>query len=481
MEYILNNYKPQNLYRFFEEICSIPHGSGNEAKIAEYLCNFAKKNNLEYYTDDVHNVLIKKKASEGYEEHPAVLLQGHTDMVCEKNADTLHDFEKDGLKIYEKDGWLYAEGTTLGADDGIAVCMMMAVLEDTTAKHPALECLFTVQEETSMVGANIFDYSLLSAKALINLDCESLDLATVSCAGGVRSDISFELDNYKLQNAPIKITVKGLCGGHSGIDIAKGRLNANIVMAKLLGELYRKTPFNLISINGGSKVNAIPRECECIISVFDKKEAKNKITALVANIKKRLTKEDKGFSVRVDNAKDYADTMFCFKDTYRIIGAMNLIPNGVYAMSSSMEGLVEASSNLGVVKTEGNKVTLCLMPRSSAEASLDELIMKIDTVAKLANANVIHHDRYPGWEYTKQDPVRDLFASCYKKHFGKLPEFEAVHAGVECGIIITNMGGNIPSVSIGATAQNIHTPQERLNLASLADAYSILLDMLSNM
>ncbi len=481
MNYVLSNYTPKNLFRYFEEICAIPHGSGNEAQIAEYLCEFAKKNKLEYYKDNIHNVLIKKKANPGYEDRPAVLLQGHTDMVCEKNADTVHDFEKDGLKLYEKDGWLYADGTTLGADDGVAVAMMMAVLEDKSAEHPALECLFTVQEETSMGGASAFDYSKLSAKSFINLDSENLDVATVSCAGGIRTDISFELDAYKIQNSAIKITIKGLVGGHSGIDINTGRQNSNIVMAKLLGALYEKMPFNLVSINGGSKVNAIPRECECVISVFDKKQAKEELKSLAEVIRKHLVKEDKKFSLRIDNANAVSETMFCFKDTYRVISTMNIIPNGIYTMSRSMDKLVESSSNLGVVKTVGNKITLSLMPRSSVEARLDEIIMKLDMIAKMVGAKIKHYDRHPGWEYSKTSKMRELFADCYEKKFNKKPAFEAVHAGVECGIIITNMGGEMDGISTCANVEEIHTPNERLNLRSLADAYEIMLDMLKNM
>ena len=401
-------------------------------------------------------------------------------MVCEKNKDVVHDFEKDPLKIYEKDGWLYADGTTLGGDDGIAVVMMMAVLADKNAKHPPLECLFTVQEETSMVGAIAFDYSKLSAKSFINLDCENIGYATVSCAGGVRTNISFELDEYKNQNSAVKVTVKGLAGGHSGGEINSGKKNANIVMAQLLGGLYEKMPFNLISINGGNKVNAIPRECEAVISVFDKKQAKEIIKGLADTVRKQLVKKDQKFSVRVDNANGVSDTAFCFKDTYRVISTMNIIPNGVYEMSRSVKGLVETSSNLGVVTTEGNTVNLYLMPRSSVEAKLDEIVMKLDMVAKMAGAKIVHHDRYPGWEYAPKSRMRDLFEQCYEKKFGKKPIFEAVHAGVECGIIITAMGGQMDGVSIGATVNNIHTPDERLNLASLADAYDIMLDMLQN-
>ncbi len=480
MNYILSDYKPSKLFRYFEEICAIPHGSGNEKGIADYLCDFAKKLSLEYYRDDLNNVLIKKNATPGYENHPPVLLQGHTDMVCEKNADTQHDFEKDGLKLYIKDGWLYAENTTLGADDGVAVAMMMALLAENDVKHPPLECLFTVEEETGMGGAIGFDYSRLSAKTFINLDSETLDSAIVSCAGGVKTEFVFEFDEYKLQNTPIKLSIKGLSGGHSGIDINSGRENANILMSKVLGKLYNKFPFNLVSINGGNKANAIPRECECVISVFDKKATKEDISAISKEIKKQLSKDDKAFTLKICSPEEKYEKMFSFKDTSRIISTMNLVPNGVYTMSSTMDNLVESSSNLGIVTTESNKVTLTLMPRSSKEEKLDEIIMKLEMLGKLSGAVITHSERHPGWEYRKESKIRDLFSNCYEKKFGKKPIFEAVHAGLECGIICSHLG-DLDGISISAEVCEIHTPNERLNLKSLSDAYEITLNMLENM
>ncbi|MBE6718667.1 MAG: aminoacyl-histidine dipeptidase [Ruminococcaceae bacterium] len=481
MEYILSDLFFQSHFRYFEEICAIPHGSGNESQIADYLCDFAKKHNLEFYRDSINNVLIKKNATEGYEDRPAVLLQGHTDMVCEKNADTIHDFEKDGLKLYVKDGWLYADGTTLGADDGAAVAMMMAILSDNTLKHPPLECLFTVQEETGLCGAYEFDYSKLQAKRFINLDSETLHTATVSCAGGIRTEIEVPFDNYPLQNSTIKITVKGLFGGHSGVDINTGRENSIILMAKLLGRLYQKSPFNLVSINGGNKANAIPRECECIISVFDKMTVKEEIKIIANEIKKQLIKDDKKFTVRVDNANNINSGMLCFKDTSRVLSVLNLIPNGVYTMSKSMEGLVESSSNVGIISTNEKTVNLTLMPRSSNEAKMDEILMKIEMLCKLTGALVSHHDRYPGWEYRKDSEVREIFSKCYEEKFGKKAKFEAVHAGLECGIICSNMGGELDGISICAEVEEIHTPKERLDLQSLSDAYEITTKMLEQM
>ncbi len=480
MNYIITGYKEQNLFKYFEEICAIPHGSENEEKIADYLCDFAKKHNLEYVRDSLHNVLIKKRASKGYEDHPAVLLQGHTDMVCEKNADTLHDFEKDGLKLQIKDGWLSADGTTLGADDGVAIAIMMAILEKDNVKHPPLECLFTVQEETGMGGAYGFDYSLLSADRFINLDSETLDSATVSCAGGVRTDMEFELDIYKAQNTFLKITLKGLFGGHSGIDINTGRANANILMGRLLGSLYEHYPFNLSSINGGSKANAIPRECVAEISVFDYKNAKSKIKEIANTLKKELVKDDKFFSVTVERVTD-AECIFSFKDTSRIISALTTVHNGVYTMSKNYEGLVESSSNLGIIETNEKNVKLVIMPRSSVESRLDELIQKLNFLGKLSSARVSHHERYPGWEYKPNSNVRRLYIDEYTKMFGKKPKIENIHAGLECGIICSKTGRDLDGVSIGAETLEIHTPEEKLNLASFENAYTLTLNMLERM
>lgn len=480
MQYILSDYKPESLFRYFEEICAIPHGSGNEEKIALYLCDFAKENNLEYYRDEFNNVLIKKNASAGYENKNAVLLQGHTDMVCEKNGDTVHDFENDGLKLYEKDGWLFAEGTTLGADDGAGVALMMALLADKNAKHPALECLFTVQEETGMDGAINFDYSKITAKSFINLDSETLDRPIVSCAGGFHTSFKFDFEQYKFQNNALSISVKGLAGGHSGTDINSGRANANIIMGRLLSDLYSKMPFNLISINGGNKTNAIPRECTAVISVFDKKQAKEILMAKAAEIKKTLVKADKKMTVRVDKAKDFGEQMLCFKDTSKIISAINLAPNGVISMSNDMKDLVESSSNLGIIKTENNKMTLEFMPRSSIDSMLGELETKFEMLGKLLGAEVVHAEKHPGWKYSPNSNIRKLFSECYENKFGKKPIFEAIHAGLECGVIISNVG-EMDGISICAEVLEIHTPNECMNLRSFADCYEITLEMLERM
>lgn len=479
-ERVLKGFEPEPLFAFFEDICAIPHGSSNEEKIADYICDFAKQRGLEYYRDSIHNVLIKKEGSAGFENAPPVLLQGHTDMVCEKNSDTIHDFEAEGLKLKVDSGWLYAEGTTLGADDGTAVAAMLAVLDDKNAVHPPLECLFTVQEETGMTGAFEFDYSKIKAKTMINLDSESLDVATVSCAGGVKTQIKYVCDMYKLQNKPLKVSIKGLAGGHSGADIALERGNANKLMGRLLASLYNETPINLVSVCGGNKANAIPRECEAVISVLDYEETKEKLLDMAKTIQNELPSEDSEFKIRIEKAKNCGENMFSYKDTSRILSAICLLPDGVITKSRDIAGLVESSSNLGVITTQGNAVELTAMPRSSVESRLDDIMLKMELLAKNTGAEIFHHDRYPGWRYAKQSRIRDIYKSTFKELCGHEAKTAAEHAGLECGIIGNKLGG-VDAVSIGPCILEIHTPNERLDLKSFADFYELLLAMLRKM
>ena len=480
MKRILENVEPERACYHFENISAIPRGSGNEKGIADYVCNFAKENGLEYHRDALNNVLIKKKASKGYEDHPAVIMQGHTDMVCEKNLDTVHDFEKDGLKLKVKDGFLYAEGTTLGADDGVAVAIMLAILEDKNAAHPPLECMFTVQEETGMDGAFGFDYSLLSGRTMINLDSEDLDRATVSCAGGVTSIFTFECDSAKRRNKALKVTVKGLAGGHSGVEINKGRANANVLMGRILASLYDKKPFELVSIDGGNKINAIPRECVAVISVFDPENAKEYLDACGRTVMKELCPEDSEFRLYVDKATNVKEEAFTFRDTSRILRAINLIPNDVIRMSRNIEGLVQTSSNLGVIRTGECEVKLSAMARSSVDSELDYVIERFNMLSRCVDAKIEHKEKHPGWEYAKESRVRDVYFDSFKKLFGREPEFEAIHAGLECGIIGRSLGG-VDTVSFGPKVFDIHTPDERLDLASFKDGFDLVTEMLKNL
>ncbi|MBE6639612.1 MAG: aminoacyl-histidine dipeptidase [Ruminococcaceae bacterium] len=477
MNYVLKDRYPEEVFRYFEEISAIPRGSGNEKGIADYLCAFASEKGLRFVRDALHNVAIFKAASAGRENEPAVMLQGHTDMVCEKNGDTVHDFEKDGIKlILGEDGWLRADGTTLGGDDGFAVATMLAILSDDSLSHPALECLFTVQEETGLGGASEFDYSVLSARKIINLDTEDEGTAVASCAGSMNLTFTLQADTVPFAGNILKLSLLGLSGGHSGTDIDKGRANSIRLMGRVLNMLYRKQPFNLISLSGGNKRNAIPRECEAIISVQDAEGAIVYARELVGQIRAEMSSSDAGLHLKTGKAPK-PETMFTYKDTSRVLSFLALIPNGVIAMSNSKEGLVETSSNLGVVRTEGNKIDFSVYARSSVEPSMDYTLCMMERVEKVTGLQMTFEDRAPGWAFNPKSELQKQFVQCYEALYGKEGKVEAIHAGLECGIILEKMGGD--AIAIGPDMRDIHTPDERLNLDSVRRLYRLVVKMLA--
>jgi len=482
--YLINGYEHNRIYNFFEDICKIPHGSGNESAVADYICDFAKKNSLYFYRDSLNNVLIRKKASPGYESHPTVMLQGHTDMVCEKNRNTEHDFEKDPLKLVLKGNSLKADGTTLGGDDGIAVAAMLAVLEDNTLKHPGLECLFTVSEETGMDGALGFDYSLIEARKIINLDTELDGEAISSCAGGMDVLYSREIERIPTPARGIKLFVSGLAGGHSGADIHTHRANANRIMGEILAYLYNSLPFNLISLNGGNKRNAIARECEAELFTDDTDYALSLIYKAEAIVRSNLSPKDKKFKLKISKASlvDGKKTdMMTFKDTHAIIDALTLPPEGVIRYSPHINNFVVTSSNSGVSTTTEERFELAMMTRSSSEAELDALEIKFGRIATLIGMECEISGRYGGWEYDPSSQLALLYKECYASLFGKKALVNAIHAGLECGIIMKGIGEKCDAISIGPTINDIHTPEETLDLASCQNFYKTLLSMIEKL
>ena len=478
MNYILKDRYPEEVFRYFEEICAIPRGSGNEKGIADYLCAFANEKGLRFIRDAIHNVAIFKAASAGRENEPAVMLQGHTDMVCEKNGDTVHDFEKDGIKlILGEDGWLRADGTTLGGDDGFAVATMLAILSDDSLSHPALECLFTVQEETGLGGASEFDYSVLSAKKIINLDTEDEGTAVASCAGSMNLSFTLKEEQIPFAGSIVKLSLLGLAGGHSGTDIDKGRANSIMLMGRILNMLYRDEPFNLISLAGGNKRNAIPRECEAVIATFNADKVIERARELTRDIRAEMSASDAGLRLKTGKAPK-PETMFTYKDTSRVLSFLSLVPNGVIAMSNSKQGLVETSSNLGVVRTDGNRIDFSVYARSSVEPSMDYTLCRMERVEKVTGLSMTFEDRAPGWAFDPKSELQKQFTECYKALYGKEGKVEAIHAGLECGIILEKMGGG-DAIAIGPDMRDIHTPDERLNLDSVRRLYRLVVSMLA--
>ncbi len=475
-DYIIRNYKPEKLFHYFEEISAIPHGSRNESGIADYLCRFAKDRGLEWYRDQVNNVLIKIPATPGYDREPAVLLQGHTDMVCEKNMDTEHDFTTQPLDLYIEDGWLHARGTTLGADDGIAVAVMLALLDKEAAEHPALECLFTVEEEIGLTGAKKFDYTKITSKRMINMDSEGEGQAVVGCAGGCRSDITLPLAFVPAAGQAMSLKVSGLMGGHSGVDISTGRSNANKIMGRLLLALRRDIDYNLISINGGLMENAIPRECEAVITALDFDTIKDMAVRIAASIASELCREDAGFILSC-NRRETPKLMMNCASTRKVAAMIGSFNNGVLRMSDDVPGLVEYSRNLGVIRTNADSIKFSLSTRSAIESQIDASLDYLDAFTELCGASVEHYNRYPGWKYEKVSPMRDKYIAVCRRVLAREPKVLAIHAGLECGIIKAALP-DMDIVSIGPDMVNIHTPDEKLNLESLERFWQIIVGML---
>lgn len=478
--YLINDFEPKRMFNYFEEISRIPRGSGNEKAIADYICDFASKKGLFCIRDAVDNVFVRKEASAGYENVPAVMLQGHTDMVCEKNADTVHDFEKDPLKLEVKNGWLYAKGTTLGGDDGAAVAAMLAFLEDDTLPHPTLECLFTSGEETSLIGANAFDYSVVTARRVINLDTELEGEAICSCAGSADVVLTLETDETAIPCRAIKITVKGLAGGHSGADIHLGRVSAVRTMGRLLAAVYNENPFRLVSLNGGNKPNAIPRECVAEIATNDVEGVKNTLARMEKEIKATLLPDDKRFSVRVEKGSTEGN-MMTFKQTSAAINCMTLFHNGVYAFMQDGSGFVRTSASMGIVKSEQGKVEFHIMARSSNAAEMDALLLSYQNLAKAVGVDYFVGGKSSGWDFNPASALAKDFVRIYKELFGEDsdPKVNPIHAGLECGVIVSTLGEDCDALSIGPTIVDIHTPDERLDLASCDRFWKLLCAMVA--
>jgi len=472
--------EPKRMFNFFEEISQIPRGSGNEKAIADYICDFARKKGLFCLRDAVNNVFIRKDATKGYENVPAVMLQGHTDMVCEKNADTVHDFEKDPLKLAVKDGWLYAKGTTLGGDDGAAVAAMLAFLEDDTLPHPTLECLFTSGEETSLVGACAFDYSVVTARRIINLDTELEGEAICSCAGSADVLLTLDTDETPIPHRALRITVKGLAGGHSGADIHLGRASAVRIMGRLLAAAYDENPFRVISIDGGNKPNAIPRECVAEIVTNDVEGVKNVLSRLEKEIRSTLVPEDKRFCVRVEKGVQEG-CMVSFKQTSAAINCMTLFHNGVFAFMQDGSGFVRTSASMGIVKSEQGKMYFHIMARSSNSSEMDALLLSYQNLAKAIGVDYRVGGRSSGWDFDPSSVLAKDYLRIYKELFGadSDPKVNPIHAGLECGVIVSALGDGCDALSIGPTIVDIHTPDERLELASCDRFWKLLCAMIA--
>lgn len=478
---VLQNLEPKLVFDFFEKISDIPRGSGNEKAISDYLLKFGKELGLETIQDEALNIIIKKPASKGYENAPTVIIQGHMDMVCEKNNGTDHDFEKDPLKLRIVDDYIYATDTTLGADNGIAVAYGMALLADNNIPHPALEILITTDEETGMSGAMAICKDNLDGKLLINLDNEEEGELLVSCAGGVRTNSAVKIEwQDKTNKNDVAINISGLKGGHSGMDIIKERGNSNKILGRILKALSEEVEFNIVKINGGSKNNAIPREAEAIISV-DASNV-NKVTTIVNDLTAVFTNElksqDPELKISVNNSTVNETKEFNKATTEKVINLLYLYPNGVNTRSTEIDGLVESSTNLGVLSTGEDYVEFDSAVRSSVPSLKKEIELRIKTITEILGAEFSSKSYYPGWEYDPNSKMREICQKVYKDMTGKEAKIVAIHAGVECGLFNEKLG-NLDMISFGPNLYDVHTPQEHMSITSVKNTWDYLLKVLA--
>lgn len=477
---ILQNLEPKSVFKYFEEISQIPRGSGNEKSISDYLVSVAKKLNLEVIQDKALNVIIKKPGTEGYENSETVILQGHMDMVCEKNKGTDHDFQKDPLKLRVVDDMVYATDTTLGADNGIAVAYALAILESTDIPHPPIEVLITTDEETGMSGAMAISKEHINGKILLNLDNEEEGHLLVSCAGGIRSKhtLNVTLEDAGDYNNFLHIAVRGLKGGHSGMEINKERGNSNKIMGRILKSLL-SLDYKLVSLNGGSKNNAIPREADAIIAL--KSEGVAKAKELINNwnpiLLNELKTQDPGVNISILENTENVEKVFTKESTEKTVNLLYLIPNGINSNSVEIKNLVESSTNLGVVTTEGNKVEFDSAIRSSVASLKDEIVLRSKTIAELIGADFETTAGYPEWQYDNKSKVRGICQDVYKRMYGKDAKIVAIHAGVECGLFNEKLG-KLDMISFGPDLYDVHTPQEHMSITSVKNVWDYLLEVL---
>jgi len=472
----LAGLEPSGVFSYFEKLCAIPHGSGNTKAVSDYIVSFAREHGISYVQDALNNVLLFQEGTPGYEDHAPVILQGHMDMVCEKDADCVIDMDSQGLDIATDGEYVFANGTTLGGDNGIAVAMAMAILADQTIAHPPLEVILTVDEETGMDGAAGVDLSMLKGRTMLNLDSEEEGIFTVSCAGGARGTIHFPLQRRPVYGPCVKLTVEGLQGGHSGVEIHKNRANANKVMGQLLSRVRQLMPICISSFSGGAKDNAIPRACQAtLVTLGMYPEKINEIMeALQQEVRTQFDEPEA--VIRGENVEAFGANALTEECTSQLIALLTSAPNGVQAWSKDIDGLVQTSLNLGVV-TMGEELTLTFAVRSCVNQEKYELLRQLQDLAKLFGGSYTQMGDYPAWEYRKDSPLRETMISVYRNLYGKEPEVVAIHAGLECGLLSEKLPG-LDCVSIGPDMQDIHTSRERLHIASTKRTWEFVLEIL---
>lgn len=478
----LKGLNPEKVFDYFDLICDIPHGSGNTAAVLEFLKNFADEHSLKYKTDEAGNIVIFKKASAGFESSAPVILQGHMDMVCAKRSDVSHDFTKDPLDLSVEGDFLYAEGTTLGGDDGIAVAYILAILDDDTLSHPPIEALITNDEEIGLLGAAGLDPSVLQGKRMINLDSEKEGIITCGCAGGGRIDMIMPVNKVRMKGLPVLISISGLLGGHSGEMIIKGRANANKLMARLLNEIDDAAAFCLENIYGGEKDNAIPTEATAHI-VIDEDDF-HTVSRVIEKFEKDIRREYRGIeeniSVGYEKGNVHKLNVLDSGSQDGILFYLLHAPDGVRKMSGQVPGLVETSSNLAVVRTGEKEFACTVSIRSSVGSARKALERQIYSLGLRSGGNCRTTGEYPEWEFKPNSELRNTMKELYREMYGSEPVINVIHAGLECGLFTQKIRG-LDAVSIGPDLFNIHTPDEKLSISSTGRVYDFLVKLLEKL
>lgn len=476
----LAGLEPSSVFHFFEEICAIPHGSRNTKPISDYLVKFAQERGLKCRQDESNNVVIFKDGTAGYEDHAPVIIQGHMDMVCEKDDDCTIDFEKDGLDLDHDGSYIFAHGTTLGGDDGIAVAYALAILDAKDIAHPPLEIMITVDEEIGMLGAESIQTDDFKGRTLINIDSEDEGILTVSCAGGATSSIDMPVSRRTVYGPCVLLQVDGLQGGHSGVEIHKNHANANKVMGEFLCRIQEKMPTCIASLAGGSKDNAIPRSCRVnLVAMGLNIEVINEIAKELEQ-ECKAQYDDPNVTITAQEVEAFGALAMSTDDSKKVANIIRAVPNGVQAMSKDIDGLVQTSLNLGIAKVEGDDLHLTFSVRSSVNQEKKVLTDKLRAISEEYGASYSQMGDYPAWEYRKDSALRDTMVKVYEDMFGQTPEVVAIHAGLECGLLSDKLPG-LDCVSFGPEMHDIHTSRERLGIASTARMWNYLLEILKRL
>lgn len=473
---VLQHLEPKGVFRFFEEMCAIPHGSRNTKAISDWCVAFAKERGLEYHQDADNNVIIIKEATAGYENAPAVILQGHLDMVCEKSAECDKDMSREGLDLAVDGDFVYAKKTTLGADDGIAVAMAMAILDAENLAHPRLEAVFTVDEEIGLLGAASIDTTPLKGRQMLNLDSEAEGIFTVSCAGGNTSSCELPLTRVPFDGTALKVRVGGLTGGHSGAEIHKGRANSNMLMGRILQAAAARTALRIVRVDGGSKDNAIPVETTAHVVAADGGEISRLAEEMERLLKNEYSVTDPGLFVKAV-AETAEGCPMDEETTKKAICMLMCLPNGVQAMSADIEGLVQTSLNLGILATREETLLASFCVRSSVDSQKDMLKNRLLCLMDHLGGRVVFQGDYTGWQYQEKSPLRERMITVFREQYGKEPEVEAIHAGLECGMFAGKMPG-LDCVSIGPDLFEVHTPRERMSISSVQRLWTFVVEVL---